>query len=376
MNLHGEKKKVQQEALDALMLNGGRGLIAMATGSGKSKVAIDYLKKNVKKEDKILLIVPTEKLRDRDWEEEFSKWNGKRIYKRIDRECYASIKKIKNLKYDYVIADEVQFLTPNNADFFKNNQIGNIIGLSATPPHEPEKREILERLGIHVVYNLSLDEAVRRKIVAPFKIILISISLNDRTKYVKAGTKKKPFYITEQKQYEYLTSRIDALVQQRAPYERVKFLRLARMRFIYNLESKLMVTEDLLNSIPENERTLIYGSNIKSAERLEAHTYHSKSTNVDFDEFVNERINRLSAVQSLNVGVNIPNLDNAVIHQVQSKERHLIQRIGRIVRWRKNHKANIYIVYAKDTVDEDWVKNAIININESNIKHISYKYNY
>ena len=59
------KSKIQKEALDcAKKVN--RSMVVMATGSGKSKVAIDYTKEIVtsNRDARILIIVPTEKLRD------------------------------------------------------------------------------------------------------------------------------------------------------------------------------------------------------------------------------------------------------------------------------------------------------------------------
>jgi superfamily II DNA or RNA helicase len=154
----------------------------------------------------------------------------------------------------------------------------------------------------------------------------------------------------------------------------LKFSRLARMRFIYNLQSKKRIGKYMLGKIiSPDERTLIFAGSIKMAEELESKTYHSKSKDNDFNDFFNEKINRLSAVQSLNEGVNIPNLDNALIVQTTSKERHLIQKIGRIIRHREGHKAKIYLMYAKGTVDEDWVKSATENINMANVKHLKFR---
>lgn len=370
-----EKSRVQAEAVRALESAQGRGLVAMATGSGKSKVAIDYVG-SLNCHSEGLLVVPTEKLRDRDWELEFIEWDSVDNYNKMMRACYASIKNIQNTHFKFVILDEVQFVTELNSVFFfeNGNTFDKIICLSATPPHEKEKTEILEGLGIEVVYHLPLDEAVELGIVAPYKLTIVGVQLNDTVKYVPAGNKKNPFYTTEKKHYEYLTKKLDEAVKTGQRHERLKFMRLARMRFIYNLRSKELAAKYMLRTvIPQDERTLIFAGSIKVAESLESNSFHSKTSDVHFNAFVQEDINRLSAVQALNVGVNIPNLDNALIQQVQSKERHLIQKIGRIVRWRPDHEANIYLMYAIGTVDEDWLYAATQNIDKSNINIIKLK---
>jgi superfamily II DNA or RNA helicase len=361
-----EKQKVQQEAVNELIKHNGTGLITMATGSGKSKVAIDYISTFWKKGMNGILIVPTEKLRDREWELEFTKWNKLDIYNSLRKECYMSIAKIKDENFDFVIFDEIQFITPKNSSFFENNLMSKAICLSATPPVEKDKKEILKKYGIENIYHLSLDDAVKRKIVAPYEIIFINIPLNNVIKYVKAGSKDKPFYVTEKQNYDYLTKRIELLMNMSNPnYSAIKFTRLARSRLIYNSMGKHLMGKSILSELPEEERTLIFSGSIKLAEKISPYTFHSKSTDENFVKFTNGKINRLSTVNSLNVGVNIDNLDNAIILQVQSKERHLIQRIGRIVRYRDGHKAKIYIGYIRGTVDEDWVKSAMKNLDKS-----------
>jgi len=73
-----------------------------------------------------------------------------------------------------------------------------------------------------------------------------------------------------------------------------------------------------------------------------------------------EKIKRLGVVQSLNEGENIPNLDIGMIIQFNSNPKNTFQRIGRIIRKRDNHEAEIHIIVLKDTVDEQWINNILI----------------
>ena len=153
-----------------------------------------------------------------------------------------------------------------------------------------------------------------------------------------------------------------------------KFLVLMRMHFLYKLKSREIVGKYLLERvIPKDERTLIFAGNINLAESLEPRTFHSKSKDTDLNLFMAKEINRLSSVKALNEGMNIPDLDNALIAQINSKERHLIQKIGRIVRYRPNHLAGIYIMYAKGTADETWLNKSLEGIDQSNIKLIKLR---
>jgi ERCC4-related helicase len=47
----------------------------------------------------------------------------------------------------------------------------------------------------------------------------------------------------------------------------------------------------------------------------------------------------------------------------------LIQRIGRTLRIRPNHKANIFILVCKNTQDEVWLENAIRSLDKSKITY-------
>src|SRR5210317_1714301 len=95
----------------------------------------------------ILIVVPTEKLRDVNWKEEFAKWSASYIYENnVERACYVSANKIFNKRYDMVILDEVHNITENNSLFFGQNSAKEVIGLTATMPDNYEKKQILASL--------------------------------------------------------------------------------------------------------------------------------------------------------------------------------------------------------------------------------------
>jgi superfamily II DNA or RNA helicase len=368
------KDLMQRQAVQALK-NNQSGIIAIATGGGKSKIAIDYLKQESTNNSKIALVVPTERLRDSNWKDEFTKWNADYIYKKIDRYCYASINKVKGKHYDIVILDELQNITPNNFEFFMQNTVSKIIGLTATMPKEKDKLLLLHKLGLRPIFELSLDDAVKDKIVAPYDITLIELSLNNKDKTVLAGNKNKRWYTTEQKQYEYLSELVEKAKLTGSNHQ-VKMKALQRMRFIYNLETKKKAAKFLLNNMISNdEKFLIFTGSIQMAEELEPCTFHSKTDDKCLNKFEKGQHMRLSAVKALNEGVNISNLDGALIVQATSKERHLIQKIGRVVRYRPDHKATIYLLYVKNTVDEVWMRNATKEIDNSSINTLKLSIN-
>lgn len=369
------REKVQNEAIQAVVNNRG-GMVAMATGSGKSRVAVELAKfYNKPSVSDIALIVPTEKLRDQNWLEEYNKWEAGDLWDKTERLCYASASKVQNKDFELVILDEGHNITELSSEFFINNGAENIVLLTATPPDDKIKRQIISDLGLKLVYELTLDQAVRLGFVAPYKITVITVPLDATTKNIPGGTKAKPFMTTEAACYAYHNKRVqqsmfDETAQGKA---RLKFAILNRMQFIYKIPSKTQVIKFLLDKvIPEDDRTIIFCGNIEQAEYVCPTYYHSKSGNQHYDAFKNETINRLSCVKAVNEGHNFPGVDSGIIGQLNSKEKDLVQRIGRLIRFRPGHEAHLYIVVSEGTQDEKWLEKAVENLNKSKINYVRF----
>lgn len=368
-----EKNLVQNEAEHAWRHNNCKGALAICTGGGKSKIFINVLHKEP---EKWLLVVPTTKLRDENWRDEFKKWKKLTYFNRyVDKCCYKSLHKYDLSKYAGVCLDEGHNLTVNNSKpFFKDDAFKRlkILYLSATTPTDPNKVGLMYRLGIPTVYTLTLDQGVDRGLVAPYRIKVIRVPMDTRNniaiKYKRKGKEYK-FNTSEEKQYKFATKRIAEALEANKD---AKFQYFNRMRVIYNLKSKKAVAKQLLSQIKDDKRTLVFAQSIDQIEDLTKCTYHSKTDDTCYNDFINEKINRLGVVMAVNEGTNIPNLDVAAIVQLNSNSKDLIQRIGRIVRYREGHIASIYILVSKDTVDEEWVTKALSSFDSSRIKYVEY----
>jgi superfamily II DNA or RNA helicase len=71
-------------------------------------------------------------------------------------------------------------------------------------------------------------------------------------------------------------------------------------------------------------------------------------------------------------GHNFPGVDSGIIGQLNSKEKDLVQRIGRLIRFRPGHEAHLYIVISESTQDEKWLENATENLNQSKIEYVRF----
>lgn len=370
------KSRLQAEANLLHRYAGRWGLICMATGVGKSKTAIDAIKSLVafKPDAKVLIVVPTTKLRDVTWMDEFKEWGAEEIWNaNVTKICYASMHKINGEVYDFIVLDEVHNLTEKSAEFFTFNTVSSCMALTATPPENTLKQLLLSKLKIELVYQITLDDAVELGVVAPYEITVIQTELDAVRRNVEAGRKDKRFFTTEFKNYEYYAS-IENSEDPNVRMKATKHFYINRMRFIYNLNSKLEAAQWLLqNIIPFNRRTLIFCGSIKHAEKLCLHSYHSKSGTEGYDKFIAMEIDRMSCVEALNEGHNIPEVDIAFIDQLNSNGLDLIQRIGRIIRFRVGHVGRIIILCVKGTVDEKWVRRAVDNLDKTKIRWVEYK---
>lgn len=372
MTIFEKKDKLQKKALKSWKDAKFNSLIAMCTGSGKTRVGIlasQYaLEHNPKA--RILIVCPTTKLRDVGWADEFRKWKAWKQYTtNVETVCYASLDKIKGEDYSLVIMDEAHNMTEPKMKFFKNNKVRSILALTATPPKDEDKIDIFKRLNISISFKYTLEEGVTDGVVAPFNITIIEMELDGKDK-IYPSSKKSSYKMTEKQKYASYDHAIRGMLYSG---QDPKFMYMHRMRFLYNLTSKTKHAKEILKKHFVGERSLIFSASIDQSEKLCKHTFHSKSKDDKLTDFKKKRINKLAAIKRLNEGENIPDLDSCLIVQLTSKDKDLIQRIGRIVRFRKDHEAKIWILVVKDTQDEKWAKNALFEFNPDRIDYISFK---
>lgn len=336
------KNRIQKEAVEAWVNSGYCGTQELATGSGKSKIALDCLQlcRDYWQDTRpmTLLVTPTESMRDEDWPAEFEKWGVSTDYVKII--CQASLSKEKLERYELIIFDEYHNNTVPNLKRIAAVQQSHkprMLGLTATLPDkanwpdEVERVDMLRKL-IPSIYKLTTDEAVDLGMIADFEVQVLKFPLDTKLFNIKTGPKGHEWLTTEASHYVYLTKEL-----QRAMYaknESLKFMKMqARTQFIYNLESKSRLAEICMLKLQQNnKRTIVMAGSIEQANRLcgEA-VYHSASTREYYDKFQAKEISLLGAVKALDEGVNLNNLEQLLVTQVQSGERRLIQRINKPV---------------------------------------------
>lgn len=389
-NAHVTKDIKQRQALRAWIDHNHRGLVAGATGVGKSRIGILAVVEHYNMfPQRVLLVVPTVELRDVDWKAEAQTWGAGEIWQEVKEICYDSLHKEDLLAYDLIIFDEFHHLTMNmwNASGLGSYKAA-VLMLSATPPHptrEKTKYQMMMMLG-GVIFSLPLDQAVGLGLVRDYRIYVIETDLYT-VKNIPAGSKKKPFLTSERGQYEYLERTItsmqielgadlpDATDEELEKLDKRLFMMtMKRNQFLYNLQSKTDMAKVIVPHLAAQGRTLVFCGSIAQAEAVGGDfTYHSKRDDSALVAFRNKEIPMLAAVNALNEGVNIPELRFGYLAQVDRNERALTQRIGRIIRLGIEGIAEIFVSVAKGTADERWFKAASSSFDQSKISYLSGK---
>lgn len=351
-------------------------ILYLATGFGKSKIAIDWINKYYNEDEEYIWLVPTIELRDKDVPLELEKW---KCIKQPSIFCYASHTKIeeklleiKNLnKKPVIILDEAHRITEKVYNIIKNS-FSDIILLTATKPRDKEKVKLLESLTKNVI-EYDLNKSAEDNIISEFEIHLIPFDLNDKDKYIKNS---KKIMVTEKEYYKKISAAINNFKRigykikgnKESNNNIIDMLTMKRTRFLYDLPKKI----DLANNIIKanfNKRIIVFSKSIKQIEKLTPNVYHSKTTDFNLNRFQNKEINLLGCVDALNEGKNITDVDTAIIIGLDSNYKNTIQRLGRISRFSKNKIAKLYIIYCKNTQEELWMYEAISTIDKKRVFH-------
>lgn len=412
------KSKIQHEARLAFYANNSWGCVYMATGTGKSKVAIDFIEdltlrtipnwnalsasRNSENRLKGIIVVPTEKLRDVNWPNELRQWGVNP--EGIEIVCYASLPNMKGGEYDYAIFDEGHNITELNSEFLSDNLIRTCMVLTATRPTDRIKRDIFKQYNLNSVYELTLQEASDLGIVAPYEITVITMHLDNTDRYIPPPASSKPGtkWRTEKEQYQKLTAS--------TLFADNKFGFIKRSTFLKDLKSKTETAKLILQHvIPQDKKMLIFCGSVNQAIQVCDRRYYSKPVytldkkyrekmtkrRIEIEEekkaaveyklahweddkayhdFKEDRINRMSCVDALNEGENIGNMDGALVIHQNGSLTDFIQRLGRTLRFRPDYVGRIIIMAYYNTIEYDAIKRLArvgkIKINEVELSQL------
>ncbi len=378
-------RKYQNEAITSWFNAGKKGIIEMATGTGKTFVALECLKKLIEDDNKLVtvIVVPTIHLISQ-WMDDVKKiklddilkvfgsqysW-GNKLKEKIDNfnlgyidnlvlittydtmcsEKFIDIINNIDNKKVFLIADEVHSIgSPKRCKALLNKYTYRL-GLSATPERWFDEcgTNIINNFFGSVIFRYTLKEAISEGYLSKYEYYPIFIELDDSEfmNYVKLTKKISQLYhIIKDKE-----KRSDVLS---------RFL-IKRRNILKNAKGKITSFDTLIKNLSnqsEISHCLVYCSSsspdqLKSVQKIInkydilQHKFTSKESYSERQKILNllkeGKYKILLAMRCLDEGVNIPSISTAIILSSTTNPRQFIQRRGRILRKVIGKKAVIY----------------------------------
>jgi superfamily II DNA or RNA helicase len=368
----------QIKAIQALEKRSGKGILQMATGTGKTKTLIGFLYRywlklqtlqdsSVDKDLLAVILIPGTTLLIQ-WQQTLSEYFTNICcvygYPKVEENLHASLMlfkygyssfsillvsqfSIKKLFLDpyfppktpyLLIADEVhQFGAEKTHELLEKIKIEHRIGLSATPirQFDEEGNKFIFRYFYGIIFRYGLKEAIKEGYLVPYQYEFELCELSAE----------------EQDEYSILTKRI--AIEKSKPEEsrdekEIEQLLIRRSLIIKKAQSKLFVLEIVLRRLLNrniNDHIVVFLEDEEQCNQIRpivekyfqivdvynAETPHQKRQNI-LEEFDEGKKQIVLTKRCWDQGVDIPSLKAGIIVSSTTNERQMIQRIGRLLR--------------------------------------------
>lgn len=372
--------KWQEDALEEFMDK--ESLIAeCATGSGKSRFAIECIKRIWDKYPNynILIVVPKIIILEDTWIRELNKNNitfnnvgiyygFAKEYSKITITTIASVKKIPLEIFDVVIFDEVHNMTTPSLMKVVEHEWKYKLGLSASLYKENQKHWKLMELFDWNVFKYGTKKAIDDKIINNFIFESIGVEILDENVRLE--------YDDIEKNITFILEKIGGFGNyERLPANDKNKLALQKLfnrrnNLIMNYHRKIELVCRIISK-NKDKKIIVFNQYNKISNKLfwGLAEYGVKSRIMNSDvkpsalskiltDYRDNRYNVLLTTRMTDEGYNLPDIDLAIIFSGNSTDRQIIQRIGRVLR-KKDHHSMIYQVFVKDTFEQRFANKRI-----------------
>lgn len=370
---------------EVLSLSGSNWLLELATGTGKSRMALEKAKSLG---GKTLLLVVHRVVHKENWAEEISKW-WPNCQMNITVTTYKSLHKYADT-YDCAIFDECHHLSELCREYLTNYSIKHSILCSATVK-DSLKYQFNIIFKDLTIYTKDLRDVIDEEILPDPKVYLLPLSLrmdtptvsiwrNPKAKgkliecpyalrwnFIQQKTHPVRIYCTERQYLCDLNSQVEywkkRYMATKSPAMKNKWLKLCSDRLKWLSDLKTDMVYELLCHLA-GFRTLTFCNSIEQTEVLGKHCINSKNKQSikvlkDFNE---GKIRHITACNMLNEGMNLVNCQIGVYANLNSSETIVKQRMGRLLR----HPSPVLIIpYYKDTREEELIREMVKDYNPS-----------
>jgi superfamily II DNA or RNA helicase len=376
-------------------------LMELATGYGKTALSLrltNYLLASKwyegRKEINILILV-AKIVHKQTWTDEIRKWGGinhSTAKINIRMECYESLHKCCDDRWDIVIGDEVHHLSEARQKILKAMDFGYFIGLSATIP---QKLKMWFKYNYHSeVVSCDIIEAIDSEVLPEPTILLFPLQVENtrmcETIEINPKAKGPVFYGEYKDLWKYKKAKQHAILK---CTQRQKLIELDKLiewykkkammgnqaikqSWLYMCGQRLEFLADckvpwikMILQHLDKERTITFCKTIEQTELLGKNCIHSQNKDAAkiYDSFNAKKIDHITAVNILNENANLVDCKYAVFCNLSSSDLVVYQRLGRSMR----HKSPVIIMpYYEHTREQELIEKLSENFNMDYIKVI------
>ena len=387
----------QQEAMQSWRENGRRGVVQAVTGAGKTRIGIGAAFEALRRGLKVLVLVPTAELQ-RQWTQALKEAlprarrgvlgdGGSDTLDSVDVlvaivHSAAARATLREHKAGLLIADECHRYAAENFSRALDTGYDWRLGLSATYERDDEKHAtVLDPYFGRVVFDLWYERALAERVIAPFKLAFISVQLapEERARYDElTDTMGRAARILEhsaciaREPFTAFIAAVAALAEYtsltpaRQTARRYMAAMSARREVLAACRTKMMAVAALHSTVQAADRALVFTQTKESARRA-ADTYvalgstagvidsdmGSEERRAAMDAFRAGSLDVLAAPKVLDEGVDVPAADLGIVVSASRSRRQMVQRLGRVIRRKDDHRlGRMAVIFCAGTVED------------------------
>lgn len=375
----------QIEAFKNWKNNDCKGILEMATGSGKTLTALNIMTEISKNKRMFFIVVCPQTYLVRQWAEEIKEFGVKSIICNSENKNWKNeinnklfllneneldvtvavvtnktlqnisfVRALRRVKKDVmIVVDECHNIGSSSfEEFLEKEELKKIslkLGLSATPDREGDQKgnEIIEKYLGNVVFQFSLEDAIKGGFLTNYKYYpyFVTLSEEEEKEYIELSKKIASMSFSK-------NSNLKDRKKESTPLEMLLFKRARLLNLTNSKIEKLLevIDEDSFNNLiyvgagkargeyENNEQKFIHKvmEVVSKSRHFKLMKFTSEESKDERElvikKFTEKDINAVVAIKCLDEGINIPSIERAYILGSTSNYREYVQRRGRILR--------------------------------------------
>ena len=394
----------QRQALDAWKDARHRGVVEAVTGTGKTRVGMVAIRDSLNLGGCAHILVPTIDLQDQWFRELEDRLPGLAIGKRGNSHdatfpSHHVVVSVVNSARDYdvglvpphsvLVADECHRYGADANARALHEAFPRRLGLTATYGREDDGNERnLDPYFGDTCFRMGYEQAIQDEVTAHFKVALVGVdfpSEQEKIEYEAAaresGLARK--WLTESgwaasepfgefmKDVSALSENTPRRTGTRDQYAAVNKARTylaafsQKRRILAETEAKVDALEELAPCIHAAARTIVFTETIEAAQSaadilcragIATKAIHSQLDKPDRKQvlaaFAAGSLHAITAPKVLDEGIDVPEADLAIIFATSKTRRQMVQRMGRVLRRKKDGRlARFILLYVEGTTE-------------------------